>query len=98
MSSERLEGIGRGMQRLIDDGKIPGTVTMVARRGKVVHFDTLGYQDIESNTPMAKDTIFRIYSMTKPITSVALMMQNLPSYTYPTTNDFKNYVYQALID
>ena len=74
MSSERLARIGPAMQRYIDDGLVPGTVTMVARRGKVVHFESRGYMDVDSGKAMRPDAIFRIASMTKPITSVALMM------------------------
>lgn len=74
MDSARLERIGVAMQRYIDQDLVPGTVTLVARRGKVVHFEARGYRDVESKEPMTTDTIFRIASMTKPITSVALMM------------------------
>lgn len=74
MSSERLDRIGPAMQRYIDAGLVPGTVTMIARRGKVVHFEAQGFMDAESKLPMRKDAMFRIASMTKPITSVALMM------------------------
>jgi len=73
-SSERLDRIGTVMQRYLDEGKLAGIVTLVARRGRVVHFARFGYQDIEAGKPMEFDTLFRIYSMTKPITSVALMM------------------------
>ena len=62
MSSERLERIGESMRSLIDSNKIPGTVTLVARKGKVVHFEANGSRDIERDLPMEKDTIFRIYS------------------------------------
>ena len=74
MSSERLERIGESMRSLIDSNKIPGTVTLVARKGKVVHFEANGSRDIERDQPMKKDTIFRIYSQSKPITGAALMM------------------------
>ncbi len=74
MSSERLARIRTGMQRYVDKGLVPGVVTMVARRGKVVYLDSVGYRDAESKAPMTTDTIFRIASMTKPIASVALMM------------------------
>jgi CubicO group peptidase (beta-lactamase class C family) len=73
-SAERLERINIGMQRYIDQKLIAGIVTLVARRGRVVHFERFGMQDIEVPRPMELDTILRIYSMTKPITSVALMM------------------------
>ncbi len=74
MSSERLARIGSVMQRYIDYRQVPGTVTLIARRGRVVHFEARGFMDIESGEPMRKDALFRIASMTKPITSVALMM------------------------
>ncbi len=74
MSSERLARIRAGMQRYVDKGLVPGVVTMVARRGKVVHLEAIGSRDVESKQPMTTDTIFRIASMTKPIASVALMM------------------------
>jgi CubicO group peptidase (beta-lactamase class C family) len=74
MSSERLARIHNGMQRYVDSGLVPGVVTLVARRGRIVHFEAIGYRDAESKAPMTTDTIFRIASMTKPIASVALMM------------------------
>ncbi len=74
MSSERLARIRPAMQRYLDQQLIPGAVTLVARHGRVVHLDTIGLRDVESGNPMMADTIFRIASMTKPITSVALMM------------------------
>ena len=52
MSSDRLARLSEAMQGIVDDGKLAGIVTMVARRGKVVHFETFGHQDIESATPM----------------------------------------------
>lgn len=74
MSSERLERIRPAMQKYIDDGLVPGVITMIARKGKIVHFETQGYMDVDSGKAMQADAIFRIASMTKPITSVALMM------------------------
>ncbi|XOV87652.1 MAG: serine hydrolase domain-containing protein [Pseudomonadota bacterium] len=74
MSSDRLKQVDRVMQRYIDDQLVPGTVTLVARKGKVVHFKAQGMRDVENSKPMTTDTIFRIASMTKPIASVALMM------------------------
>ena len=73
MSSARLENLTRLVQGYVDGGKIPGAISLVARRGKVVHFQTFGRMDAEADRPMSWDTIFRIYSMTKPIASVALM-------------------------
>ena len=73
-SAERLERIRPMLQGYVDDGRIAGFLTVVARRGKIVHFETIGMQDIENKKPIERDTIFRIYSMSKPITSVAVMM------------------------
>jgi len=74
VSSERLSRINNLMKRYVESGKLAGTVTCVARRGQVAHLDSVGYQNLETKTPMSPDSIFRIYSMTKPIASVALMM------------------------
>ena len=74
MSSELLEQVTALMQRHVDFYAIAGSVTLVARRGKVVHFEAVGQRDVEANAPMTTDTIFRIASMTKPITSIAAMM------------------------
>jgi CubicO group peptidase (beta-lactamase class C family) len=74
MSSERLARIRPAMQRYLEQQLIPGAVTLVARHGRVVHLDAIGLRDVEAGNPMTADTIFRIASMTKPITSVALMM------------------------
>ncbi|MGH2588177.1 MAG: serine hydrolase domain-containing protein [Dehalococcoidia bacterium] len=73
LSSARLANLTRLVQGYVDSGKIPGAIAVVARRGKVVHFQTVGQMDAEAARPMTADTIFRIYSMTKPIASVALM-------------------------
>ncbi len=73
MSAEGLGELGAAMQGFVDRGELAGVVTVVARHGKLAHFETFGKQDIGSGVPMAKDTIFRIYSMTKPIAGVALM-------------------------
>ena len=62
------------MQAMVDDGKLAGAVTLLARHGKIAFADVAGVQDIESGRPMARDSIFRIFSMTKPITGVAMMM------------------------
>jgi CubicO group peptidase (beta-lactamase class C family) len=74
LSSERLERIGTAVQRGIDDKRIAGAVTLVARRGHVAWFKAQGMMDREAGKPMRPDTIFRICSMTKPITSLAVMM------------------------
>ncbi|MDA1369651.1 MAG: serine hydrolase [Proteobacteria bacterium] len=74
MSAERLARIRPAMQKYIDDNLVPGVVTLVARKGQVVHFESQGFMDVDSQVPMRPDAMFRIASMTKPITSVALMM------------------------
>src|SRR4051794_34114101 len=74
LSAERLERI---TQLLRDDsakGTIPGAVVMIMRNGKVAYFESTGVLDPQTKAPMGKDAIFRIYSMSKPITSVAVMM------------------------
>ncbi len=74
MSADRLQRIAPAMQKYIDDKLVPGVVTLVARKGKVVHFESQGFMDVDSRKAMRPDAMFRIASMTKPITSVALMM------------------------
>lgn len=71
---ERLERISEFMNARVADGTMVGGMGMIARKGKVVFTDTWGMRDREASAPMTEDTIFRIYSMTKPITSVAVMM------------------------
>ena len=74
MSSERLQRVDEYFQRFIDDNQIVGAVTLVARKGKVVHHSALGWKYKEQNVAMTTDTIFGLASMTKPIVSAALMM------------------------
>jgi CubicO group peptidase (beta-lactamase class C family) len=74
LSAERLANIRRVLGAKVDAGEIPGYVALVARRGKVAYFDAYGVQNPNTKKPMTPDAIFRIYSMTKPITSVAAMM------------------------
>ena len=74
LSSSRLERIDQFVQRkYIDSGRIPGALTLVHRRGETAHFSAIGMADCERKAPVKEDTIFRIYSMTKPVTSVAFM-------------------------
>lgn len=73
-SVERLKRVSSGMKKYVDEGLAAGIITLVARRGVVVHLETCGYQNLQEKKPMALDTLFRIYSMTKPIASAALMM------------------------
>ena len=74
LSAKRLARISTTSQQFIDEEQLAGAVTIVARRGKVVHFEAYGMMDLEANKPMQRDTIFRIYSMTKPIAATAVMM------------------------
>ena len=74
MSSEGLAKVTSAVQRLIDEKRVAGAVTIIARRGKVVHFEAQGERDIAAKRPMRKDTIFRIYSMTKAVVSVGAMI------------------------
>lgn len=74
MSSDRLSRIRPKLQRYVEEGRAPGYVSLIARQGKVVLCESCGYRDLEEQLSMEKDTLFRIYSMTKPVTSVAMMM------------------------
>lgn len=74
MSSERLGRIAAAMQRRVDRGEIAGAVTLVARRGHVVHRQAVGYRDLSTGSPMRADSVFRIRSMTKPMITAAAMM------------------------
>jgi CubicO group peptidase (beta-lactamase class C family) len=74
MSSSRLANLSHLVQRYLDERKLPGALSLVARGGKIVHFQTYGNMDDERGKPVQADTIFRFYSMTKPIASVGLMM------------------------
>jgi CubicO group peptidase (beta-lactamase class C family) len=74
LSTERLKRVGEAVQRHMAAGNVAGVVTLVARKGRIVHFEAHGMQDLESKKPMPKDGIFRLASMSKPITGVAIMM------------------------
>jgi CubicO group peptidase (beta-lactamase class C family) len=73
LSSAGLTRLHRHIQAYVEAGKFPGAISMLQRRGKVVHFQTYGLRNVEAGTPVEPETIFRIYSMTKPLVSVALM-------------------------
>jgi CubicO group peptidase (beta-lactamase class C family) len=72
--AERLQRIDRHFARYVDDGRLPGWLVLVARDGEVVHLSTYGQRDMEAGLPVEVDTRWRIFSMTKPITSVAAML------------------------
>ena len=74
VSTKRLKRIRSLLQGYFNSGQLPGLLTVVARHGKIVHFETIGRRDVEKNKPVEPNTIFRIYSMSKPITSVAVMI------------------------
>ena len=74
MSSEALERIAPLLQQYVDSGELVGVVSMLARHGEIVHFENYGTLDMDTGAPIEKDSLFRIYSMSKPITTVAAMM------------------------
>lgn len=74
MSAERLDRITQMSQRYTAEGKLAGVATLVARDGKIVHFEAVGQRGVADDRPMTKDALLRIYSMSKPITAVAAMM------------------------
>src|SRR5436190_13749939 len=74
MSKPKLDRIHDVLKQHVADGKLPGTVVLVARKGKLIYADVTGFQDKDEGKPMALDSLFRIYSMTKPLVAVAAMM------------------------
>jgi len=74
LSPEKMALLGPALQALVTNQQIAGAVTLIARRGQVVYWEAVGQRDLASGRPMERDTIMRIYSMTKPITSVAILM------------------------
>ena len=74
MDPKRLRTLDEHFERYVDDGRLPGFHLVVSRHGKVAHQHRYGMRDVEGSLPIEDDTMYRIYSMTKPITSVALMM------------------------
>jgi len=102
-SAERLERIGTVMQRYVAEGKIAGIIATVARRGQTAYREKFGFADVESGAAMQFDTIFRIASMTKPVTSIAAMLLyeegwfDLNTFVYefiPAFKDVKVFVKQ----
>ncbi len=74
LSSERLDRIGQSFRSEIEKGKLPGAVALVARKGRIAYFESFGLRDPATGAPMTREAIFRIYSMTKPLVSVAAMI------------------------
>jgi CubicO group peptidase (beta-lactamase class C family) len=94
MSAERVERISRTMQRYVAEGRVAGTLTYLMRRGKLVQFEATGMADIEQKRPMQRDTIFRIASMSKAVTSVAAMIlieEGLLSLETPVSRFFPGF-------
>lgn len=73
-STQGIKAFQQTMRALVDEGQLAGVTTLIARHGKLVHFDAYGVRNLETGQPVARDTIFRIASMTKPIVGVAMMM------------------------
>ena len=74
LSAERLDRITELSRQYVETGKLSGVVTMVSRKGKIVHFEAVGKRGLTDQRPLSKDALFRIYSMSKPITAVAAMI------------------------
>ena len=74
ISSLRLERVRKWLDSQVSSGRVPGVSALIARRGRVAFFEASGIADVASSRPFTQDTIVRIFSMTKPITSVAAMM------------------------
>ena len=74
LDPKKLEAVNEKMEALIEDNRLTGGTVVIARKGKVAHFETYGLRNREEELPVEKDTIFRIYSMTKAITSMATLM------------------------
>jgi len=75
MSAERLAKLDSKMHKIVDDGQLSAVQTMIYRKGQLVHSDIYGYEDIDSQDPLKENSIWRIYSMTKPIVSIGIMQQ-----------------------
>src|SRR5205085_1925744 len=71
---DRATAIRSRMQAFVDSGEIAGAVTVVGRKDAIVNYEAIGSQNLETRTPMAKDTLFRIASMTKPVTAIGIMI------------------------
>ena len=74
LSSTRVERLEAGMRQFVEDGRLAGVHTLLARHGKIVSSSVAGVTSVENGTPLTEDAIYLIYSMSKPITGVAMMM------------------------
>jgi CubicO group peptidase (beta-lactamase class C family) len=96
-----LDRVGNYVRNEIATGKIPGAILLIQQHGKPVYFENFGVRDVATKIPMSPDTIFRLYSMSKPITSVAAMMlvedgMQTPSQRGRIQNELKALIYQAM--
>ena len=94
LDATRLKNIDKHFKRYVDEGRLAGFAVAVARRGEVAHFGMYGAKDSETIAPITSDTMYRIYSMTKPVTSIALMMlveQGLLQLTDPVSKFIKSF-------
>src|SRR5882672_8363413 len=71
---DALAQVTPALQAIVDQGALSGFVTLVWRKGEIAQLNTLGWRDVEARAPMQRDTLFRIASMTKPVTSLAILM------------------------
>jgi len=94
LDATRLKNIDKHFKRYVDEGRLAGFAVAVARRGEVAHFGMYGAKDSETSAPITSDTMYRIYSMTKPVTSIALMIlveQGLLQLTDPVSKFIKSF-------
>ena len=94
LDATRLKNIDKHFKRYVDEDRLAGFAVAVARRGEVAHFGMYGHKDSETSAPITSDTMYRIYSMTKPVTSIALMMlveQGLLQLTDPVSKFIKSF-------
>ena len=94
LDATRLKNIDKHFKRYVDEGRLAGFAVAVARRGEVAHFGMYGHKDSETSAPITSDTMYRIYSMTKPVTSIALMNlveQGLLQLTDPVSKFIKSF-------
>ena len=100
-SVEKIQEIDRLFQWNVEEGNIAGATALVARRGKIVYFQSTGYEDLENRIPLEKEAIFRIASQTKGITTVAIMRLyeegklDLPD---PISKHLSEFKYPKIID
>jgi len=99
LAPDRLARVDAAFRDAVADGKIGGAVVFVARGGRIVDFEAIGWLDAEKKIPMPKDAIFRIASMTKAVTTVAALFltQLIPALDYDLHRRFRTLVYQSIV-